>query len=1529
MRRALRIIAGIVVAIIAVAGVGVWVLTGTGYGHERVRKIALDVLKSHVHGRLSIGRIDGNLLTGTTIHDISITDSSGAPFLVADAVKARYSIVALIGKKVALNDVTITRPVVVLDRPPGGKWNFDRIFPRTPSNPADTTHGFGSWISFTNVTIVDGQMVVKSPWRPDTALTAGQQDSVAALALGGKTRNRIQQVAGGYQKVMSFDRIDARMPRIRLADPAEPTKLMQVASLQMVAAPFLPPVAEVRDLKGTFEFTGDSLWWTKSDAKLPGSHITGDGRYVYASSDMTLRLHGAPVAAGDLRWLYPRLPANGGGSLDFLMTWAGKSQDYVATNADITLDGAHATGTFGLALGDSLAFHDTNLRVAGLDTRTIEQMVPGFTSPRRGTLGGRLSLAGGIHAMRLNSDITFADSRGGTSEVAAVGEVGMIPGGGFRARALQVRADPVQVALARTWMPSLPVGGIVVGTATVNGATTTRLVANGDLTHVENGARSRVTGTAAIRTAGAGGMWMDVDARARPVSLHTVGRFVPALELRGVAAGPIRLTGTLRDLAVRSSLRFNEGGELDVRGTLDLASTEKGYDLAAAMRLFDAHAVIARLPRTSITAKMTARGRGFSPATMAMAASADVAASQYDSLAIDSASMRVSIANGLLTARKLTLSGSRAVVSASGTFGLAEGRSGQLAVRGQLDSLQRFARFFPHDTGMVAPRPARVAKALAQAREDSVRLARATEVERAVTGAPMPKVKAQLPPSVRADSVSGHLQLAGTVTGGLSRFNVRARLAGEDFAAMGSTAKAARADIAWTNARTPQSKLAVGVQLDAASLKGFALDSVDTRLSYGNSAGEVDVAIWQDHVREYSLAGNYLLHLDEKELHLSRTQLRFDTTVWRGTREAAIRWGARGIEIRGLELRNSANGRIYANGLLPTKGDASLQFAIDNFHVEDIAGLLESDVPFNGILSASGRVDGTLGDPRFRVALGVSRASFRGTTIPELHGTLSYARRVLTTRMDASRAGGAAMASLTGQLPIDLSLQRTDTGSRLGRGAVALDLVADSLPLELIPRFTDVVAGVTGRAAGKVVVRGTMAKPQLAGALALDRGYFKIVSTGMQVRNVAGFVRMRDDTVFVDSIAGQASGLIRLTGTIGVEKFTNPDFDLHFFAQNARVLDNENGMLRADAELTMAGPMSAAYISGRTRVRSGVIYIPESDNKSVISAGDPALFNVIDTSVVTDREMLPTQSPLLSGLRMDVTLNVSRNTWVRSREANVEIYTADEGLSVHVDRSKQTLALDGVVSTDNGQYTFLTKRFTIKRGSAMFVGSNGANGEPMNPTLQITGEYGVQLPQQQALNIEVLIGGTLLRPKLTLQSDAQPPLSQSDLLSYLAFGRSSSSLLQLEGSSASSGNASGGIVGTGAAVAYKRLAAVAVGVVADQFEGEASRSLGADVFNITPSDVPTEVYTPNGISDFLVGTQVELGKYIDPRTYLSLRAAGKGYPGIGIRQRTAKGFIYELSFEPRFPVTAPSLDPAGNQHQFEVFGAFITREWRF
>ena len=77
----------------------------------------------------------------------------------------------------------------------------------------------------------------------------------------------------------------------------------------------------------------------------------------------------------------------------------------------------------------------------------------------------------------------------------------------------------------------------------------------------------------------------------------------------------------------------------------------------------------------------------------------------------------------------------------------------------------------------------------------------------------------------------------------------------------------------------------------------------------------------------------------------------------------------------------------------------------------------------------------------------------------------------------------------------------------------------------------------------------------------------------------------------------------------------------------------------------------------------------------------------------------------------------------------------------------------------------------------------------------------VKQPNREAINIQILVGGTLHSPNISLTSDAQPPIPQSDLLSYLAFGQSSNSLIQLEGSGLTNGSGGSNVVGAGAALA--------------------------------------------------------------------------------------------------------------------------------
>jgi translocation and assembly module TamB len=268
-----------------------------------------------------------------------------------------------------------------------------------------------------------------------------------------------------------------------------------------------------------------------------------------------------------------------------------------------------------------------------------------------------------------------------------------------------------------------------------------------------------------------------------------------------------------------------------------------------------------------------------------------------------------------------------------------------------------------------------------------------------------------------------------------------------------------------------------------------------------------------------------------------------------------------------------------------------------------------------------------------------------------------------------------------------------------------------------------------------------------------------------------------------------------------------------------------------------------------------------------------------------------------------------------------------------MDRGMESLAIEGVVNSERGIYTFLSKRFDITRGSATFIGTN-----ELNPTVQATAEYEVRMPAREAMNIRLLIGGTVRAPRLTLESDAQPPISQSDLLSYLAFGRSSSSLLQLGGSSVGSGGGGGGGVGGAArSLAQNQIAGIALGVLVDEAEGRAARAAKLDVFNIGTADVQTELASGN-VSGFALGTEIEAGRYwaqsrwytaaqLRPLSLLS-SASEAAPPGVAVQYRTPKGFRVEASLQPRYVLETPTLDqrPAPVT---SVFGLFLIREWRF
>ena len=127
----------VAVSVLVSAGVaGAVMLTRTAAGREMVLDWALSRLRPAINGSIRVGSVaPGGLLTGATLHDLEISDSLGRPVLVADSIRARYSILELLAGTSGVADVHIWSPTLTLDHAPGDRVDLSSLLTGTDSAP--------------------------------------------------------------------------------------------------------------------------------------------------------------------------------------------------------------------------------------------------------------------------------------------------------------------------------------------------------------------------------------------------------------------------------------------------------------------------------------------------------------------------------------------------------------------------------------------------------------------------------------------------------------------------------------------------------------------------------------------------------------------------------------------------------------------------------------------------------------------------------------------------------------------------------------------------------------------------------------------------------------------------------------------------------------------------------------------------------------------------------------------------------------------------------------------------------------------------------------------------------------------------------------------------------------------------------------------------------------------------------------------------------------------------------------------------
>ena len=505
------------------------------------------------------------------------------------------------------------------------------------------------------------------------------------------------------------------------------------------------------------------------------------------------------------------------------------------------------------------------------------------------------------------------------------------------------------------------------------------------------------------------------------------------------------------------------------------------------------------------------------------------------------------------------------------------------------------------------------------------------------------------------------------------------------------------------------------------------------------------------------------------------------------------------------------------DGALPRDQPVNVQLVSKN---ADIAQLLASagiSAPVSGKISGDLSVGGTLAKPEMKLSIagrGLKSAKAASLAPADLDAHVNLASARLT--VDAvMKQRDIQPLTLSASLPFDVEKLRTrpDLMRELPL-RVSLKMPASSLAI--VPRFVSALSKLDGTVAANVEVAGTVGKPVVSGEVSLVAKSVRMASPAAPpISNFTAKLIFQGDTVtFRDTRGDIGGGSFNLDGTVNIKEPAQMAFDLRLRSDKVLVLRDESITVRADADVTLRGPLNAA-------TAAGTIYVTQSrffKDVDILPLSLPGKAKPQARSVATPmRVSFP--NPPLRDWKFDIAIKTRERDSFLIRgnlakgAAAMDLRLAGTGLNPF---------LTGNVQIENFTAILPASKLEVQRGVVTF-----SEEDPFQPRLDIQGRSRIGKN-----TVTVDISGPASAPHLELESE--PPLPQKDILSLLATGTTSGEI----------GSNAGALASKAALLTVKRWYRKTFKKGADEPAADGQESF-ADRFDLDVSSVDPKTGRPN------------------------------------------------------------------------------------
>jgi translocation and assembly module TamB len=625
--------------------------------------------------------------------------------------------------------------------------------------------------------------------------------------------------------------------------------------------------------------------------------------------------------------------------------------------------------------------------------------------------------------------------------------------------------------------------------------------------------------------------------------------------------------------------------------------------------------------------------------------------------------------------------------------------------------------------------------------------------------ADLPEVAALLP------GWEGALDLSGRIQGEREHPSIDARVSGDALAgpSVAIEALSGTAQLHWSES----GQQSLDIRLQGAQLAGQLFD--EATLGFAGSAHRHQLSLLadgKDTAMDLQLAGDWTGDLWQGDITRVDWQLP-GTGRWSLREPVSASLGAQIIRLpETCWLNDAAQLCVDAQGNPQQRLTPNLR--LERFPLQTLAVPAGSSLTLTSLVDATVQAsldEGRVTQADLQMNIGAGKVGYDDPTLPSDSQIRQGALKAL---LDANGLTANAALDLSGtdQLRAALNLPGYQPGITPWKSQ-PLEMTASGELQDLL--FLKYLLEDVGSYEGSITLniegRGTLGQPRMSGGATVSDSAFEIDKLGIRMTNLDLQLTSKVDGFVISGSSDSGKGSVQLNGNVTITDIAHWQADVDLQGKAFEVMHLPEGVIEVSPDLHARIEPPALRLSGELHVPYARLRPKDLSTRAGVSS-DVIIVDAKQTAVSKERWQVSS----------NIRLSLGDDVEIDGYGLKGDILGAVDLL----DEPGRATTAQGKLSIERGSYEVYGRELEIQRGQLLFSG-----GAVDNPGLDFEASRRVE-----NITAGIRARGTLREPELTLFSD--PTMGDSDIISYIAFGKPQAEIGQGGGSLTDAGIVAGG-----------------------------------------------------------------------------------------------------------------------------------------